>query len=297
MSGQLPGDLFGLAAIQRLQRGTHVLVEVRSLHLVQPVIEVPLVEIVHELIQREPLLTYPADVSGTHQPVLPVRLAAQSPDQQPFITLEHLGQHLGGKVATFHAGRRQCLLQLLIQPVDPLLNDTFDPRRQCSPFEVRSFYPSSAIVLDEVPPHLQGAQQLHGKQRMPTGKLKEGPAKILAQSIRLRVQEGIHKPLSFRLLRLGQVHRDVPIVAANLVDHPFEGMALARSSQGHLFRPVRADDEDPVGLDPPHQVKQQADRRGVRPVQIVQYQHQGMLGGQLLQHSGVLLKDAGLVRD
>jgi hypothetical protein len=62
-----------------------------------------------------------------------------------------------------------------------------------------------------------------------------------------------------------------------------------------VARPVGAHDQHPAAGQPPPQVEQQAGRAGIRPLQVVQHQDQGVLTGQGLQDPGDLLKQVRLM--
>ena len=62
----------------------------------------------------------------------------------------------------------------------------------------------------------------------------------------------------------------------------------------HVRWPVDTHDQDAAALESPSQVKEQADRTVVHPLQVVKDQQQGMLPGQGDEKPYDLLKEIGL---
>ena len=117
---------------------------------------------------------------------------------------------------------------------------------------------------------------------MTAGVPGERAAELLAQTIRLSVQKGVHEapPLD---LPGPQDHLHVPKVTLELGQHLFQRVPLPGPAQGHLVWPVGAHDEDPAlpsaplraGSDTAAQAEQQPDGCGIGPLEIIQHQQQG----------------------
>ena len=72
-------------------------------------------------------------------------------------------------------------------------------------------------------------------------------------------------------------------------------MSLIISSERNFLWPVGTDNENAAALNSPHEVKKQACRRFVDPLQVIEYQDQWTLSAQLHENGCHLLENSALV--
>ena len=73
-------------------------------------------------------------------------------------------------------------------------------------------------------------------------------------------------------------------------------MALPASTQGDVSRAIRAHDQHTAASQASSQVKKQADRAAIRPLQIIECQQERSPAGDRAHHAGVLLEEGVLVQ-
>ena len=120
---------------------------------------------------------------------------------------------------------------------------------------------------------------------------------VVAEPVRLGVDQRVDELPDLGRRLVTEHDEDVAVLELQFGDHVRQRMAPLGSRDGHVFGAVRADDQDPALLDPPCEVKQQAGRRLVDPVQVVENQDQRTLLRDFDQDRGDLLEHATLVCD
>jgi len=295
---------------QVLQGLGHGPMEVRAPHRVQALVDIVLEQVVPEAIARKaahPRRTarrgwepsHPAQALRLHQAMLLAQRPAQRLEHLLLISLQHPRGHLRVELVSLHAGRREKLLLLAGQPRDVRGDNRFHPLGETVPVQRGSLHPWGLArvrvpvggIPDEIPALLQAAPQLDGEQgvspRLPVERL----SKCSAQAIGLAIHQGIHKSPP---LGLSQVHLVLLPQPRQLQQNRLQRVRLALSPHRHLFRPIGRQDEDPLPGQPPPQVEKQTDRRGVRPLQVIQGQEQGPRPRHRLEHAAELVKKVGL---
>ena len=87
-----------------------------------------------------------------------------------------------------------------------------------------------------------------------------------------------------------EVHRNGAIAPLHLIDDLNERVVRALRFKGQLAGAVGAGDQDPLALQPSTQVKEQADRDRISPVQIVDDEQQRLLLREQMEQCCVVLK-------
>ncbi len=203
----------------------------------------------------------------------------------------HLRHHLYAKFSPLNGGDSQHRTRSFIQRADTLLDHAAHLGRQILPLHGPGGNPTTLGIFHQDSPRLQVAQQFHGKERMAAGVAEQGLPKGRIQPVGFRIEEGIHKFTPGLLVFLAQVDDYFSTLALEFAHHLLEGMALAVTSQRDILGSVAADDQDAASAQHAPQVKEQADGRGVCPVQIVQHQDEGVRFGEGLQQFGILAKE------
>jgi len=72
-------------------------------------------------------------------------------------------------------------------------------------------------------------------------------------------------------------------------------VALSPPPKGYLFGAVGAEDHDPAVFYTAPETEEKADGGSIRPLEIIQDEHQGALLGQFVEHVGILFKDVALL--
>lgn len=264
-----------------------------GLHLVQVLQQVVLHRDVGEPVAGESLSTDPLHPDRCHQVVAPGQRLAQVADQVPEVRLLHPGDHLSGEDLPLDGRDHQAPQERLREPRQPLADDTLDAGRELVPVQVPDRHPAPAVPPEDAAVVLQVVHQLHREQRMTTGPCVQRAAELLAQLVRLLVQERIDEGPA--VLADLQVKGDVAELAGQLVDHGLQGVLRVILAQHRVARAVGPHDEHPGALQPPADPCQERQGRGVGPLQVIQHHEERELLAQPAQHLHVLLQDLVLV--
>ncbi len=178
----------------------------------------------------------------------------------------HLGDNFCGKALPLHAGHRQDLAQLWLQPANPLFDHPLYPRRHRLPGQCWPLDPPRVLVLNQIPPFLHRPQQLDGEKRVSTGLPEQCLAEPFTQPVGLGIQKSIHESPALGLLSFSQIYPDVPEGALELAQHLFQRMALAVPAQGYLFRPIGSHQQEWAASKMPTQVEEQSDGGDIGPL-------------------------------
>ncbi len=292
MPGQLDGDLFSLLSIEGFQDSPHLFMKPRSLHLIEAVVKISLEQDVLEKIRGQALFFELPDAFGGHQMMPLVELPAQKLDQLPDLFFLDPGDHLGREFFTLDTGDRQDLPQFFIEPLNALFDDGVHARRERVPIQIRALHPSAILIPDQGPAFLHVPEQFNGKERMSFGLAVKRFAEGTAKPVGLGVDEVIHESTGFRFADLDL---DLSEIAFEFVKDRLEGMTLLSSAESDLRRPKSSEDQDPVPRNPAAQMKEQAGRAGINPLEVVQDQEQRLFLGQILKHPGVLFQEIALL--
>ena len=221
-----------------------------------------------------------------------VQLPAQKLDQLPDFFFLNPGDHLGRKFFAFDAGDRQNLPQFFIEPLNALFDDGVHARRERVPIQVRALHPSAILIPDQSPAFLHVPKQFNRKERMSFGLAVERLPEFMAKPVGLSIDKIIHELTGFRF---SNFDLDLPKIPFEFVKDRLEGMTFLSSAESDLCRPKSPEDKDPVPLNPAAQMKEQAGRAGINPLEVVQNEKQRLFFGQILQHSGVLFQKIALL--
>ncbi len=138
-------------------------------------------------------------------------------------------------------------------------------------------------------------EELDNEEGVTAGVGQECLPELVAEKIGLRIEELIDELAALCVLGGIQVDPDVPPVALHLSEDLVQRMLRADTTEGHLARPVAADDQDWHTLDPPGEVEEERGRGGVRPLEIIKDDDQRLLLRQSAEYLDVLFEDLVLV--
>ncbi len=152
------------------------------------------------------------------------------------------------------------------------------------------------IVFDQVAAFLQRPEQLDREERVTFRALEQRLAEILRDAVSLCIQEIVHQLEALRFSRLPEMDPDIAILAFELRQDLVEGVLFPTPAEADFFRTVGSQDQDAASRQAPAQVEQQADRRRIRPLQVVEGQQERMGFRQDAQHVGELLEQTALLQ-
>ena len=177
---------------------------------------------------------------------------------------------------------------------DALLEHAFDARGQRVPVERRAGDPASVVVLHEIAPFMHVAQQLGREQRVPAGSIVQLATKLGVEPVGFGVDQCVDELLGFAGRLVVQRDGHVAVLALDLRHDLGQRVSRFVARVRQFLAAIRADDQDVALLDAASEVEQQAGRRFVDPVHVVEDQHQRPLARHLQQDGRNLLEDAAL---
>ena len=119
-------------------------------------------------------------------------------------------------------------------------------------------------------------------------------AESVAQAVEFSVEVGVDEFSPALLSRLVEVNFDIAQVALQFGHDRSQRVGLAVTALSEVVGAVHPDHQDAAALEPPPQSEQQAQRRRVRPLQVIQNEHERGLLAQSSEHVDVLLEDLAL---
>ena len=158
----------------------------------------------------------------------PFEVGAETIEDLPLALAGELGDHFGREYRSFDAGCLDDLPLAVAEPADAFLDHALHVCGQGVPIDVVGD-PRTLVVLHQVATFLEGAQQLHGEQRMPTGTGEELRPCRGAEVVGLGVDQLAGELAPFVLGRHVEVDRDIAAIALDLGEH-FRQRQRRRSS-------------------------------------------------------------------
>ncbi|MCJ7707771.1 MAG: hypothetical protein MUO38_09160, partial [Anaerolineales bacterium] len=228
----------------------------------QLAIQVLLNQCVHKPEAHQPLASGPGFSQFLHQAVALLQLARQHVQEGSHRRSLHSLQHLHRELLSFDTGGQKQILKRRIQSPKALSDDAFHLSGKVLPIQAGRGRPTSLLILENLAPLLQIAQQLDGKQRLAL----RPPVKLLAegfiQPVWFGIQEGVDKVPAGGFSGLVQINRDFAKGRLKLIQELLQRVLLSRAAQSNLFQTVSACDQDAGILQAANQMEEQAPRSG-----------------------------------
>ena len=291
---ELHRHLVGMARVQFLEDGRDVLVQHFPFAGAEAVVEVLAEHLVAKAKQRDAQRAEPLDARFADQPVLAVEFLREDPQQLPLVELLQSADHLHREHLAFDARHGEQFLHLLADARDAFLEHAFDARGQRVPVERWAGDPATLVVLHEIAPFMHVAQQLGREQRVSARSIVQLVTKLGVESIGFGVDQRVDEEPGLAGHLVVQRDGHVSVLALDFGHDLGQRVSRFVACVRQFLAAIRADDEDAALLDAASQVEQQAGRRFVDPVHVVEDQHQRPLARHLQQHGRNLLEDAAL---
>ena len=139
-------------------------------------------------------------------------------------------------------------------------------------------------------------QEFNGKQRVALGTPQQGRPETCRQPVGFAIQKGIHKQTPFGAFGRTKAQPDIPENQLEFAQDLGQRMTGTVPAKSHLFRTIGADDQKfgACAGKAAAQVKQETNRSGVCPLNIIQDQQQRPLSRQRAEDLRHLLEQVAL---